>query len=761
MQWQFTKICSFSSNGKACKQYLRIFIFTKKSRIMKWRIQSLWLFLCIVFVQVTVAQPKEIKWTADGLAYTKVKDGNIVRVDPKTDVETILIKKEQLTPSGSSTSLYPQSYDYSSDNSKLLIFTNTAKVWRYKTRGDYWILDLKNNQLHQVGKTQPSKSLMFAKFSPDGKQVAYVSEHNIFSEDANSGISRRLTDNGSRKLINGTFDWAYEEEFGCKDGFRWGSDSRQIAFWQVDATKIRDYYMLNTTDSVYSRVIPVEYPKTGDAPSPVKIGVVSLSNGATKWMKIEGDPQQHYLTRMEWSGSNELIVQQLDRKQQESKLIYCNTTDGNCRTFWAENDDAWVDLNTSDPSGWSWINNGQDFLWVSEKDGWRHVYKISRDGKTITLLTKGNYDIGEIKAIDETNNYLYFSASPSNATQLYLYRTRINNPGKQFKEEAEMVSSAKLKGTHEYSISPNGRIAKHVFSNHNTPNVTEWLSLPDNKVLPSSKSIASTVKTDADINVEYVQVITDDKIVLDAWINKPKNFDASKKYPVVFYVYGEAATTTTADSYGNHSNFLYDRDMSGDGYIQVALDNRGTPALKGAAWRKAIYKQNGSLNIRDMAMGAKKIIETNNFIDKDRVAVWGWSGGGSSTLNLMFQYPEIFKTGISIAAVTNLLYYDNIYTERYMGLPQENMEAYINGSPISHVKGLKGNLLVVHGSGDDNVHFSNAEALINELVKNHKQFEFMEYPNRTHSISEGSGTFEHLRVLYSNFLRKNCPPGAK
>ncbi|MEO7524000.1 MAG: S9 family peptidase [Ferruginibacter sp.] len=732
---------------------------------MKIRVKLFLVVLSVTFAQMLSAQ-KGITWTADGLAYTKfnTKDSTIVRVDPKTEMETVIVKKEQLRPAGSAGVLLPQSYSYSSDNNKILIFTNTAKVWRYKTRGDYWILNLTNNQLHRVGKSVPQQSLMFAKFSPDNRSVAYVSEHNIYSEDVNSGISRRLTDDGSRKLINGTFDWVYEEEFGCRDGFRWSPDGKQIAFWQVDATRVRDYYMLNTTDSVYSKVIPVEYPKVGDAPSPVKIGVVTLSSGAIRWMKIEGDPQQNYLPRMEWSGTNELVVQQLDRKQQESKLMYCNTTDGNSRTFWAENDDAWVDLNTQspgdDPSGWSWINKKEDFLWVSERDGWRHIYKISRDGKNITLLTKGNYDIGSIEGVDEINNFIYFTASPSNATQLYLYRVRINNPGKQYKDEAELLSNAKLKGTHTYSMSPGARIARHRFSNHNTPPVIEWVSLPDNRVLNPSKSIAATIKTDPDINVEYMQVITEDNIILDAWMNKPRNFDSNKKYPIVFYVYGEPGASTIDDVYGQHDNFLYNGDMSKDGYIQVGLDNRGTPVLKGSAWRKSIYKKNGVLNIRDMAMGAKKILE-NPFVDKDRVAVWGWSGGGSSTLNLLFQYPEIFKTGIAIAPVTNLLYYDNIYTERYMGLPQENMQAYKEGSPVNHAKGLKGNLLLIHGSGDDNVHYSNAEAMINELVKYNKQFEFMEYPNRTHNINEGTGTSEHLRTLYTNFIRKNCPPGAR
>ncbi len=702
------------------------------------------------------AQQRGTNWTPDGLGYYEFKDAGIIKVDPKTESQTIVIKSEMLTPTGSNTPLKVQSFDYSNDKSAILLFTNTVKVWRYNTRGDYWILNIGTNKLVQIGKGLPAQSLMFAKISPDSKNVAYVSEHNIYSEDISTGIIKKLTTDGTRKLINGTFDWVYEEEFNCRDGFRWSPDSKRIAFWKIDATKIRDYYMLNTTDSVYSKVIPVEYPKVGESPSPAYINVVSILSGQISKMNIDGDPQQHYITRMEWSGDNELILQQLDRKQQESKLIYCKVSDGTSGTFWAENDDAWVDLNTDNPVGWSWVNQGKDFLWVSEKDGWRHIYKISRDGKTTTLLTKGNYDIGTMKAIDEVNNYIYFSASPSNATQLYLYRVRINGG----KDEPELLSNKKMKGTHEYDISPNGKIAMHSFSNYNTAPVNEWINLPENYSFSVAKSIEKNIKIDTRKNIEYFQVTTEDNVVLDAWMNKPKNFDPSKKYPVVFYVYGEPAAATVSDSYGSHNNFLYMGDMATDGYIQVSLDNRGTPSLRGAKWRKSIYRKIGTLNIRDLALGAKKILE-NTYMDKSRVAVWGWSGGGSSTLNLMFNYPEIFKTGIAIAAVANQLNYDNIYQERYMGLPQENMEDFVKGSPIYNAKGLQGKLLYIHGTGDDNVHYDNAEMLLNELIKYNKQFEFMAYPNRTHSISEGRGTSLHLATLYTNFLKKNCEPGGR
>ncbi len=722
---------------------------------MRYQFKFLVIIFCTIW-QGIIAQNRGINWTPDGTGFYTIKEGNILRNDPKTDAQTVVIAKEQLMAAGSTSPLKVQSFDYSPDKNKILLFSNTVKVWRYNTRGDYWVITAAGSQLKQLGKGLAPQSLMFAKFSPDSRFVAYVSEHNLFVEDVNSGQIRKLTSDGSRKLINGTFDWVYEEEFGCRDGFRWSPDGRQIAFWQVDARKIRDYYMLNTTDSVYSKVVPVEYPKVGEAPSPVRIGVVTLTGGFIRWMNIAGDPQQHYIPRMEWSGPNELIVQQLDRKQQESKLIYCKTTDGSTSTFWAENDEAWVDLNTDNPGGWNWINKGQEFLWVSEKDGWRHIYKISRDGKTVSLLTKGNYDIGKIVSVDEAMNYIYFTASPASATQNYLYRIRINNT----KDEPELVSAAAQKGTHQYQVSPTGKIARHTFSNYNTAPVTEWITLPDNRPMNASKSIASNIKTDGSINVEYVKITTEDNIVLDAWINKPANFNPNKKYPVVFYVYGEPAATTTDDSYGNHNNFLYDGDMAADGYVQVALDNRGTPALKGAAWRKSIYRKIGSVNIRDMAMGAKKILEFP-YMDKNRVAVWGWSGGGSSTLHLLFRYPDIFQTGIAIAAVANQLNYDNIYQERYMGLPQENRADFVNGSPISYVKGLKGNLLYIHGTGDDNVHYSNAEMLINELVKYNKQFQMMAYPNRTHSINEGEGTTTHLSTLYTQFLKQHCAPGGR
>ena len=716
----------------------------------------------IQFVFIIVfAQPGVpfTKWTNDGNAYYQVEKGEIVKIELPSQNKTTFISKEKLTPKDAK-AIVPRSFQLSTDGSKALIYTNAKKVWRYPTRGDYWLLVLSSGELKQMGKGRPESSLQFAKFSPDGSKIAYVSEHNIYVEDIASGNIKKVTDDmGTKKLINGTFDWVYEEEFLCRDGFRWSPDSKSIAYWQIDANQIRDYYMLNTTDSVYSQVVPVEYPKVGEPPSPAKIGVVNIGTAQTKWMSVPGDPAQHYIIRMEWSGPNEIIIQQLNRKQNESKIMLCNSTSGDAKTIFSETDEAWVStLNEwrSNVTGWDWIASGKEFVWTSEKDGWRHLYRISRDGKE-TKITNGDYDVIDMLNIDEKSGYVYFYASPVNATQKFLYKTKLDGKGK-----LERVSPLVQEGTHNYEISPNGKFARHGFSNYYTAPLNEWVSLPDHKPFKAEHDISKKIKPEEKVksNISFFKVTTEEGVTMDGWVVKPKNFDSTKKYPVVFYVYGEPAATTVDDAYGAANNFLYTGDMSEDGYIQVSIDNRGTPSPKGREWRKSIYKKIGQLNIRDQALGAKEILKWK-FIDTTRVAVWGWSGGGSSTLNLMFQYPNEYQTGISIAPVTSSLLYDNIYTERYMGLPQENMEDYKKGAALTHAKNLDGNLLVMHGTGDDNVHYQNVEMLINELVKHGKIFQMMSYPNRTHSISEGEGTFQHLAKMYTKFIRENCPPGPR
>ncbi|HLA57647.1 MAG TPA: DPP IV N-terminal domain-containing protein, partial [Puia sp.] len=567
----------------------------------------------------------------------------------------------------------------------------------------------------------------------------------------------------SRKMINGTFDWVYEEELNCRDGFRWSPDSRSIAYWQINDSSTRDYYMLNTTDSVYSRVIPVEYPVAGQLPSPYKIGVVQINTAKTQWMKIPADDKNgSYLPRMEWAAnSSELIVQRLNRSQNVSDIMLCNAKSGDVKQIYSEKDKAWIDVisewdDTYKMGGWDWLNKGSEFLWDSDKDGWRHLYRIGRDGKNEVLITKGPYDVIEISLIDEKNNLLYFLASPENATQAYLYRCTLDGKG-----EAERLTPANQPGTHEYELSPNGKFASNTYSNYYTMRQQEWITLPDHQALSGSRPANPAKGSDsAASNISFFKIVTAEGVSMDGWMQKPIPFDSTKKYPVLFFVYTEPASQTVTDHFSATHCPVYPGDLARDGYIYISLDNRGTPAPKGAAWRKAIYRKIGQINIDDQASAAAQIIKWP-FVDTSRIAVWGWSGGGSATLHLMFQHPEIYKTGLAVAALGNMETYDNIYIERYMGNPLETKADYVKGSAISHASGLQGNLLYIHGEGDDNVHFDNAEMLINELVKYNKTFQFMEYPNRTHAINEGPGTTEHLHNLFKNYLNTHCPGGGK
>ncbi|GGG50959.1 S9 family peptidase [Bizionia arctica] len=704
----------------------------------------------------------QVNWTNDGDSYFKLENNQLVTYTLPNQVVKTVISKKQLTPAGQTEPLNISHFSFSTDQQKVLLFTNTVKVWRLNTKGDYWVFNFKTNTLKQIGKTLPPSSLMFAKFSPDGKSIAYVSNNNLYSEDYASESIKPLTTDGTVSLINGTFDWAYEEEFSCRDGFRWSPDSKSIAYWQIDASKIKKFYMINNTDAIYSELIPLEYPKVGETPSACKVGVVNISDAKTTWMDVPGDPSQHYLVRMEFiPASNTLLIQQLNRKQNESILYTADALNGKTKKIQEESDDAWVDLfQLGNPYAVDYTNNfsfsddNKSILWASEKDGWRHLYQVSLEGKSEVLITNGDYDVIDLKHINTKEGYVYYLASPDNATQKYLYRTKLNGKGKN-----ELLSPESLKGTHDYSFSTNGKYAYHTFSNHYTPYSREFITVSNQEALTEEESIVKKLKTiEKEPTTEFFTVTTADNVTMDGWMVKPTNFDPTKKYPVVFYVYSEPAGATVVDAYNVGRNRNYKGNMADDGYIYISLDNRGTPAPKGREWRKSIYRKIGVININDQAMAAQEILKWD-FVDPERVAVWGHSGGGSATLNLMFRYPEIYKTGISLAAVANQLTYDNIYQERYMGLPQENMEDFINGSPMTYAKNLEGNLLYIHGTGDDNVHYQNAEILVNELIKYNKQFQFMPYPNRSHSIREGEGTSEHLSTLYTNYLKLNCPPG--
>ncbi len=710
------------------------------------------------------------KWLGNGDYYTllersdSVKGGrDIVKYNTKSGKSEILINAKSFIPEGEEKPLKISNYTWSDDFSKLLIFTNTRRVWRSHTKGDYWVYDKNSGTLFRLGADLPEASLMFAKFTSGAKKAAFVSSHNIYMQDMESKKITQLTFDGTNEIINGTFDWVYEEELSCRDGFRWSKDGKYIAFWQLDATDIKDFLMINNTDSIYSYTIPVQYPKAGEDPSSAKVGYINIETREITWIKIPGNSKQNYLPRMQWIGDNhQLLIQQLNRYQNQNKLWFVDLHNDEVSNFYTERDEAWVDIDHPDVAQGHWgmsdvtfLSNSRDFIWISEHDGWRHIYKKSIAGTDNEIcLTKGEYDIASFYGIDEKKGYVYFNASPENSTQRYLYRVNLNGSGKLTR-----LTPSDKSGINRYSFAPGMQFAIESSSSLSRVPTTDLISLPKYKIvrnLVTNEAFAEKIKTIDLGQAEFFRVTTEEGVEMDGYMIKPPGFDPSKKYPVLFDLYGEAWGQTATDSWGN----TWHHFIAQQGYIVMTIDNRGTPCLKGREWRKSLYKKVGILNSADQAAATKEIIKWD-FIDADRIAVWGWSGGGSMTLNLMFRYPEIYSAGMAVAAVSDLRYYDNIYQERYTGLPQENPEVYIEGSPITHAKNLEGNLLIIHGTADDNVHYQNAEALIVELIKNNKKFDVMPYPNCSHSIYEIEGATMHLFTLLTDYLMEHVEAGGK
>jgi dipeptidyl-peptidase 4 len=706
------------------------------------------------------ARGQQTRWVENGAGYTALEPSDsvkgsvdIVRYDTETGTRTVLVPAYRLIPADAKAPLSIEDYDLSDDGSRLLIFANSSRVWRTNTRGDYWVLDLRTFSLTKLGRDGRPSTSMFAKFSPDGKRVAYVRENNIYVEDIVSGATTQLTHDGSRTIINGNFDWVYEEEFSIRDGFRWSPDGSSIAYWQLDASGVRDFLMLNTTDSLYSYVIPVQYPKVGETLSACRVGVVKAGGGPTVWAKVNGDPRNTYIPRMEWAAnSGELVLQHLNRLQDTLQVMLADAATGTTRTVITETDSAWVDV----VDDLKWFDGGKRFTWVSERDGWNHVWMVERDGSAQRLITHGAYDVAKIVSIDEKSGWLYFMASPENATQSYLYRTRLDGKGK-----ASCLTPVAQQGTHGYDVAPGAHYAFHTFSTFLAPPEGELIRIPGHEVIRTTIDNRKLAKKFASLKRGRTEFFKVDAggVVLDGWRMLPANFDSTKKYPVLVNVYGEPAAQTVVDRWGGR-DMLWHTMLTQKGYIVLSVDNRGTPAPRGREWRKCVYKKIGVIASIDQAAAIRKIRQWP-FVDSTRIGVWGWSGGGSMTLNLLFRYPDLYQSGMSVAPVSDQHLYDAVYQERYMGLPSLDDKAFVEGSPITYASGLKGNLLIVHGTGDDNVHFQNTERVVNALIAANKQFTMMAYPNRSHGIYEGRGTTRHLYTLLTNYLMQNLPAGGR
>jgi dipeptidyl-peptidase-4 len=718
-----------------------------------------------------------VKWL-DGGAYTSLRPAkehkgasDIIRTDAAGKVE-VLVAAEKLVPPDAKEPLAVRGYEFTADLDLVLIYTNAVKVWRADTRGDYWTFRRSTGKLTKLGGAAKPSTLMFAKLSPDGTRVGYVHENDLYAVPVSGGPAVRLTADGSEQVINGTFDWVYEEEFFCRDGWRWSPDGKSIAYWQLDTRGVPTFTLIDNTTAAYPTLKTFAYPKTGERNSLCRVGVVAAAGGATKWIDVPGDTRtDFYIPRMEWAGnSTELVLQRVNRLQNAIDVMLADAATGKVRSVLTERDGAWVDIN--DDAG-KWVEKGAALTWVSERDGWRHLYLVSRDGRSVRRVTNGEFDVIRVLHVDEKAGSVYFIASPENPTQHYLYRAPLTGTG-----GPERLTPSGEPGWHDYSVSPDGAFAVHTYSSFGTPPRVELVSLPDHKVvrvLATNDKLRAAVTKLSRTPVEFFRADVGrgargesagasplgigGGAQLDGWLMKPANFDPAKKYPLVFHVYGEPAGQSVTDRWGG--DYLWHLMLTQQGYAVACVDNRGTPCPRGRDWRRVAYRKIGTLASADQSAAARTLLKQRPYLDPARVGVWGWSGGGTMTLNLLFRHPDLYRTGMAVAPVPDMRLYDTIYQERYMGLPQDNAEDYKNGSPITHAAGLKGNLLIVHGTGDDNVHYQGTELLANKLIELNKPFTLMAYPNRSHSINEGKNTSRHLHALLTRYLNENLPAGPR
>lgn len=702
------------------------------------------------------------RWLDDGAGYTTLEKSqqrpgkSIVRYHPETGQRTVLVSAQQLTPKNQTKALTIADYQWSSDASKLLIFTNTKRSWRTHTLGDYWVLDRISNELFKLGGNAPASSLQFAKFDPQGERVAYVQHNNIYVQSLSSKSIAQLTFDGGPQTINGTFDWVNEEEFGLRDGFRWSPDGQQIAYWQVDTSDVPVFTMIDNVSELYPTLSHFPYPKVGETNSALRVGVMPANGGDTTWVQLPGDPRQHYIVRMDWAGNNDnLLIQHMNRAQNTLNVFLADSTSGTTQRVIQEKSNAWVEQ----VDDVRFFRNGQSFTWQSERSGYRHLYRYDADaeGSKLTALTKGNHDVVqllEIVADAEGNGFAYYIASPESPLQRYLFRVNLSG-----NESPERLTPASWEGTNSYQIAKDGRFAIHSYSRMGVPPQTRMVNLPDHKVLQTielNEELQNRLARRVTNQTEFFQVQAQDGLVLDGYVMKPKDFDESKKYPLIMFVYGEPWGQTVADRWLGHL-WLWHEYMTQLGYVVASVDNRGTRSPRGQAWRHSIYKQLGIVTVRDQADALKGMLARWQWLDGDRVGMWGHSGGGSQTLNALFRYPQLFHVGIASAPVPDLRLYDTIYQERYSGLLPNDAASYEATSAITHAKNLQGELLLIHGTGDDNVHYQGSERLQDELIRHQKQFRFMAYPNRSHSISEGEGTSLHFRTLMAEFFQEKLP----
>lgn len=675
----------------------------------------------------------DIAWLPDGESFITARpspDGgdDLVRVEAATGRTTLLARAGALLDDKLHR-IEVEGITLSADGTKALIYHDAQRVWRLNTKGVYSVVDFSANTIEPLSHVPGLQ--MFATFSPDGEQVAFVRHNDLYVRDLATGRERALTTDGSDTIINGTTDWVYEEEFDLRKAFAWSPDSKHLVFWRFDQSAIPSYPLLDDS-TPYPTIREIRYPTAGAPNSSVRIGVVTVATGAVTWMHAPGDTTAAtggYIPRVGWAGNDSVVIQHLPRLQNRIDLLMASAATGGTRLILTEQDTAaWVDVPEAAPY---WVDGGRAFLWPSERSGWRQYYLFARSGKLLRRVTRDSVDVTRFAGVDEQRKLAYvIEAGPTpRERQMYAFDWRRRGAGTRITREP---------GVHEAQLAPGARWFLDVRSRAGEPPVAALERLPRSgpeRVLVSNADLRESIAALHITPPQFFQIPLPDGERLDAYRIIPPGFDSTRRYPVLMNVYGGPGSQTVLDGWGGEQ-YMWNQMLAQRGFVVVSVDGRGTGG-RGAAFRHVVYEHLG-IHESDDQIDAARWLARQRWVDAGRLGIWGWSYGGYLAAMTAFRAGDLFRAAISVAPVTDWRLYDDVYTERYMRRPVDNPEGYAESSAQRYAGGLSANYLLVFGTGDDNVHPQNSVQLANRLIAAGKLFDVMIYPNRTHAIAGGN-----------------------
>lgn len=687
---------------------------------------------------------QNVNWMKDGQFYTALvrtqNDIELRKYDILTGDYEVLVATSEIAVEGRDEPIIIQDYQFSADEKKLLIKTDIERIWRRSTKENYFIHNLESGETSKLTKSKEKQQ--YAQLSPTGDMAAFVQSNNLYLVDLESGEERAITTDGEEnKIINGATDWVYEEEFGFAKAWYWSPDGNKIAYYRFDESRVKEFFMTEW-GSLYPGQTRFKYPKAGEKNSIVRIGVYDLESQNTVWMDV-GEETDQYIPRINWTkSSGTLAIRRMNRLQNKQDLMLADVNSGETETIKTETSDAWIDINDN----LTFLENGEQFIYLSEESSYNHIYLYDMSGELVRQVTGGDWEVTNYLGYNESNERIYYISTEDSPLERHLYSIHISGDDKTRMSDGEGWNSINMSRDYKYYI--------ETYSSTEMPSVYTLHrgSGEEVRVLENNRELSNTLDEYRMPEKDFMKIPLP-HAELNAYMLKPSDFDSTKKYPVLFYVYGGPGSQTVSKRFESGQRPMWHRYLAEQGYIVFSVDNRGTGA-RGRNFEKQVYKKLGQYEVQDQIDAAGYLIDQYDFIDSSRVGIWGWSYGGYMSSLVLAKGSDIFSTAIAVAPVTSWRFYDTIYTERFMQTPQMNPDGYAKGAPLTYAGQIQGNYLLVHGTGDDNVHFQNAVEMVNALVSEGVQFETMYYPNRAHGISGGNAR-RHLYEMLNQFILEN------